>query len=346
MKFLTFLILSTILITSCNKIKNQNTGTIINLNKNIQNHIKYSYFTDSISYIPLETNDSCLIAKVKDIQMTDSFIFVLDQKQPVIFVFNQNGQFVNKIDRQGQGPGEYGWITQFYYNKHRNSISVCSAAGSCKIIEYNINGDFINEFYTNYFVGDLYQFPNGDYLLSRIGRTDKPKTALILCDSKGSIKKEILSYKKEYAIDSSDNWELEVYNNSINFISPQLDNVIYTYDNDTLKRTIKFEIQPVPTKDFYKTRYDVLGLGPYFFRTVYKESSKWIYLTYYSTEKGLRILLYNKETSEFVIGEDTYNDIDHKKFIAQTSASENNTFTYCIEGEEDCNPIIQILHLK
>ena len=56
--------------------------------------------------------------------------------------------------------------------------------------------------------------------------------------------------------------------------------------------------------------------------------------------------LSSKLTGEYQIGQDTENDIDNKVFIAQTSASANNTFTYCIQGENDNNPIIQTLHLK
>lgn len=331
-------------IISCNDSTNPN-GVIINLDKNIQETIKYSSFVDSITYIPLEVNDSCLIGEVKDIQITDSFIFVLDKKQPVIFIFDRQGYFLSKLDRQGQGPGEYGWLVQFYYNENRKTISVCTASSSCKIIEYDLNGNLINEFYNKYYTGDIYQFNNGDYLLSRLGRTDDPLSVAFICDSAGNIKKELLQRDTKYAIESTDKWELEIFDNTINFISPQLDNTIYNY-KDTLNKTISFSILPRPTSDFYKTRTDVLALGPYFYRTIYKESKKWIYLTYYSIEKGLRVLLYNKQTGDYQISKNTQNDIDNKEFITQTSASEKNTFTYCIQGEDDSNPIIQILHLK
>lgn len=342
----TLSILFTIFFICCNNSTLQKSGIIIDLDKNIQKAIKYSSFVDSISYIPLETNDSCIIGHVKDIQIADSFIFVLDKKQPVIFIFDQHGNYLNKIDRQGQGPGEYGWIVQFYYNENRKSISVCTASGACKIIEYDLQGNLINEFNNNYFVGDLYQFDNGDYLVSRIGRIDKPLSAVLICDSKGNNKKELLQRDTTYAIDCSDNWELEIFDNTINFMSPLLDNTVYSYNKETLSKSLFFNIIPTTTKDFYTKKPGVLGLGPHYFRTIYKESKKWIYFAFSSNSKGLKILLYNKLTGEYQIGQDTENDIDNKEFIAQTSASENNTFTYCIQGENDNNPIIQILHLK
>ena len=339
-------ILFAIYFTSCNNSTSQKQGISIDLDKNVQKTIKYSSFVDSISYTPLETNDSCIIGGVKDIQITDSLIFVLDQKQPVIFIFDRYGNYLNKIDRQGQGPGEYGWIVQFHYNENRGSVSVCTASGTCKIIEYDLQGNLINEFNNNYFVRDLYQFDNGDYLVSRIGRIDEPLSAVLICDSKGNNKKELLQRDTRYAIDNSDSWELEIFDNTINFISPILNNTIYNHNKGELNQTLSFNILPFPTKEFYTRNPEVLGLGPHYLRTIYKESRKWIYLAFSSNSKGLKILLYNKLTGEYQIGQDTENDIDNKVFIAQTSASANNTFTYCIQGENDNNPIIQTLHLK
>ena len=195
-------------------------------------------------------------------------------------------------------------------------------------------------------LSDLYQFDNGDYLVSRIGRIDEPLSAVLICDSKGNNKKELLQRDTRYAIDNSDSWELEIFDNTINFISPILNNTIYNYNKGELNQTLSFNILPFPTKEFYTRNPEVLGLGPHYLRTIYKESRKWIYLAFSSNSKGLKILLYNKLTGEYQIGQDTENDIDNKVFIAQTSASANNTFTYCIQGENDNNPIIQTLHLK
>lgn len=339
-------ILIAISFTNCDHSASQKSVIPIDLDKNVQKTIKYSSFVDSISYIPLETNDSCLIGHVKDIQIADSFIFVLDKKQPVIFIFDRYGNYLSKIDRQGQGPGEYGWIVQFYYNENRKSISVCTASGSCKIIEYDLLGNLINELNNNYFVRDLYQFDNGKYLVSRIGRIDKPLSAVLICDSKGNSIEELIQRDTTYAIDCTDNWELEIFDNTINFMSPLLDNNVYNYNKGILNKAISFNILPTPPKDFYTKKPNILGLGPHYLRTIYKESKNWIYLVFSSNSKGLRILLYNKLTGEYQIGQDTENDIDNKGFIAQTSASENNTFTYCIQGEKDNNPTIQILHLK
>lgn len=59
-----------------------------------------------VDKIELECTDACLITQIKRIFATDSFIIVLDEKDPLPMVFNRQGKFIRKIGRIGRGPGE------------------------------------------------------------------------------------------------------------------------------------------------------------------------------------------------------------------------------------------------
>lgn len=61
----------------------------------------------SVSYVPLETTDSCLISNVSNLVMDDEFIFVENGKTQQIFLFTREGKFVRQLGRAGNGPGEY-----------------------------------------------------------------------------------------------------------------------------------------------------------------------------------------------------------------------------------------------
>lgn len=319
---------------------------ILNLEKDVKDTLLYSLFVDSISYIQLETVDDCLIGKVRDVIIADSFIFVLDRNPSAIYIFNRSGKYLRKIDRKGEGPGEYPLIYQFTYNKKRQSISVYSTL-VYKIIEYDLYGNLINEFKLDYFIADLHQFDNGDYLLTRTCLTDDDQAAALLCDSTGLIKRQLIQRNKKYSIDSQAEWEIMDFDNTLNFISPQLDNFIYRYSNDTLINTFKFSLLPEPTKENYKRKVGELGLGAYYLRTIYLESRNWIQFAYWSTEKDIRRVLFNKKNNTYILGKNWKNDIDDKGYGEPLSASENNTFTYCLENEnEELNPVIKILHLK
>ena len=61
----------------------------------------------SVSYVPLETADSCLISNVSNLVMDDEFIFVENGKTQQIFQFTREGKFVRQLGRAGNGPEEY-----------------------------------------------------------------------------------------------------------------------------------------------------------------------------------------------------------------------------------------------
>jgi hypothetical protein len=58
--------------------------------------------------IPLETNDSCLIAEVTRLYLKDDRIIVYDERAQGAYVFNRkDGSFHARVRAIGQGPGEY-----------------------------------------------------------------------------------------------------------------------------------------------------------------------------------------------------------------------------------------------
>lgn len=65
--------------------------------------IGYSLFVDSIEYINLETNDSCLIKKIDDLAIDENHLFVFDKPQQTIWIFDREGRYLNKIYKKGSG---------------------------------------------------------------------------------------------------------------------------------------------------------------------------------------------------------------------------------------------------
>ena len=62
--------------------------------------------------IPLETTDECLVAQISKIVFQNGKYYVLD-RQSVIHVFDASGKFLRKLDKKGEGPGEYRDIASF-----------------------------------------------------------------------------------------------------------------------------------------------------------------------------------------------------------------------------------------
>lgn len=64
---------------------------------------------EKISYIPLETTDSCLISNAFTVKMDKDkdYIFIYNGKTDQVFQFSSTGRFIREVGRQGNGPGEH-----------------------------------------------------------------------------------------------------------------------------------------------------------------------------------------------------------------------------------------------
>jgi len=90
-----------------------------------------------------ETSDDSLFATADRIRIdNEGDIFLLDKSsQHALFRFNQEGKFLNRYGRRGQGPGEYQTIEGFDFDSMGN-IYLLSVY---KIIKYKKTGEFLEE---------------------------------------------------------------------------------------------------------------------------------------------------------------------------------------------------------
>jgi hypothetical protein len=82
--------------------------------------------SDSLEFlfIPLETNEQCLIGVIAQLEIRDGKIYILDLKQKVLFVFDMEGKFITQIGNRGTGPGEYITPMSFDFDLSANVIIV------------------------------------------------------------------------------------------------------------------------------------------------------------------------------------------------------------------------------
>lgn len=88
------------------------------------------YLTD-IRFIPLQTNDSCLLSSTLNLKVNDNRIYI-SNKQAIVY-FDDTGKFISKIKHQGRGPFEYVSLTDFVVLKD-NKIAVLDNAKKRLII--------------------------------------------------------------------------------------------------------------------------------------------------------------------------------------------------------------------
>ena len=115
MKYSTYiLVLLSILVASCGKENKDNNSVdnveTISFQKHYQEKIPFSFFVDTIELIPLETTDDNLIGEVNRIICKNNRYYIRStngHQNGKIFVFDQQGNYLWKLDRRGEGPEEY-----------------------------------------------------------------------------------------------------------------------------------------------------------------------------------------------------------------------------------------------
>jgi hypothetical protein len=103
-----------------NETSPQNQQICLDLTDDVQ-------LSDSLefTFIPLETNEQCLIGGVEQVEIRDGKIYVLDfVNQKALFVFDMEGKFLTQIGKKGAGPGEYITPISFDFDLSANTIIV------------------------------------------------------------------------------------------------------------------------------------------------------------------------------------------------------------------------------
>lgn len=128
--------------------------------------VKQSKVFKKIEFIPLETNDNCLIRDIWELKIKDSLLFINDANRSLL-VFNRNGKFKCRLGKVGSGPGEYYNVRDFLITED-NVVEILDYE---KIERYSIDGRYLSTKRYNLVRKDFYLNPtnfektdNGYYL--------------------------------------------------------------------------------------------------------------------------------------------------------------------------------------
>ncbi|WP_158712916.1 6-bladed beta-propeller, partial [Parabacteroides pacaensis] len=126
---------------------------------NIPDQLNITTHADSIfstlSFVPLETTDECMITFVMNLKIIDSLIYINDGLKRLL-VFDSNGKFKYQIGSKGNGPGEYLEMRDYIIYKDRIEILDFK-----KILTYSLTGEYIKTKHFDFL--DQNQYCNADY---------------------------------------------------------------------------------------------------------------------------------------------------------------------------------------
>lgn len=97
-----------------------------------------------VEYISLETRDDVLISDSKRlcIASPDS-IFVGNYSEGSIYLFNEEGEFLNKFNHKGSSGQEYQKVWGIFYYKKNKEVIIMDSPFQYRFQVYNTSGDYI-----------------------------------------------------------------------------------------------------------------------------------------------------------------------------------------------------------
>lgn len=144
-----FLLAFIFIITSCNTQKSTRQAAsaalpyMVDLEEGIGNieSVPLSSIGKELEYIPLETDTACLLRRISNVSLCDSFIFVSDGSK--VFCFDRGGSFRYPIGSVGRGPEEYTYVRSFYVDKGSRDIYLLSMG---KLMVFGFDGKYKRSF--------------------------------------------------------------------------------------------------------------------------------------------------------------------------------------------------------
>lgn len=319
----------------------------IDLEKTVAS-IPYSLFVDSVSYITLNTNDSCIMSGVDRIYLADDLLFVKDSKNAGVLIFDLKGDLLEQINYYGNGANEFTSINAFAIDKYAKKVCIYDI-NTGKINRYTYDGLFSGSIKIDNIVRDFAIIGDARYLFIMPSYREGMPHGVWIADSLNHIRKELLSdvpqeYEFEFLFTQYNMSDDRLYYYDRNW------DVLYKVNSDTAVVSRKFDIKQVLPEDVKKKSEPSFGeLNGHAMMANFSISPDFLMLTYYSFEENpFKWVLIPKGSRTPIVSKRLKNDIDSIE-SSQEYIFFLNDSTWCRTldpSESDCNITLQLLHIK
>ena len=333
----TILFICFIALNSCKERE----GIKINLNQ-IKTDIYYSDFVDSVSYLTLYTNDSCIISGIKRIYQDGPYTILNDRSGNGICIFYEN-KFVRNIANFGRGPQEFINITSFCLDKKRKHICLYDDR-SGKILRYKYDGSFVCE-HTSIDLMRDFACIDGKFICILDAYLKELRSGVWTSDSNGQFLKTLRPKNPDNGFEAIFSKYFNMQSNGISYYD-RYDNRLYFITPDSAYLKYTFNLDMALPKRVKKDR-DRINLQGFFMLATCYDLANHLLLYYSSTERFYQVL-FNKADSSYQVTENIANDLLPKNTIGVSEhyLDEHTLIVELGATEEDYNLHLQILHIK
>ena len=132
---------------SCQNVKETNSSVKnILLDMDTKKELRLSEIADTVEVILLEQTDESDIARVERILPYKEKYYVMSSigfSNGRVHVFDKDGNFIQKIDKRGGGPGEYEDLQDIAINSRNDELVFMTQPKG--IFRYDLEGNFISK---------------------------------------------------------------------------------------------------------------------------------------------------------------------------------------------------------
>lgn len=206
----------------------------------------------NVRFVKLESKPDILLGDDLYFEIKDEKIYILDRKhQKSLLVFTNEGKFLNKVGKFGNGPKEYAGAVDFILRK--DTVDILSSKGTnSSIYSYLTNGKFISKkelkhlAYSFQFVNEKY------YAVSTNYNKMLHDHQVYFLDKNGNEVKKFLPNNTEINMPIGENC-FSIYKNDVYYFEP-FNNKIYFFEDEELKLVYELDYGKynVP-EEFFKT---------------------------------------------------------------------------------------------
>ena len=255
----------------------------------IDNYLK------GISCIPLQTDSNCIIGDIEKLIKSGNYFFILDSEN-ILYMFLNDGKFIRKIGKKGNGPNEYSYISDFCIDDVNKRIYVDINKA---IAIFDFNGTFIKKIDNH--GADQILFYNNKIVLSMPDRPveTQEKDAILITESSGRIVKFFKTPLVRYG-GFEFTFSLLFKADDYCYYKEELGDTLYEIDKSFNRKPASvFQLgkYKMPKEDFdfsHMTKWDKY----YRFVDVYKLSSLTIYKVQNGPVGGIDYIFRDNENNE------------------------------------------------
>lgn len=174
-----------------------------------------------LEFVPLETRDDCLIGRIDVVKKRANRYYVLSQS--LLYIFDEDGKFLSKINNVGQGPSEYKAICDFDADAEQVYLLAPD-----KLMYYGFDGNLRKEVAVELAWGTIRRIKGG--FLGYAGKPMSDGNGLVYMDEEGKVLKSAMPLDEHSGSSLRIDWPAYKKGHYIHQVSRS--NELYVFDAD------------------------------------------------------------------------------------------------------------------